>query len=59
MLDVLDKYCMEQMNTYGGAYNIDPELGVVAVYKMGIQELEVLSFEDVMEELEDLDLEED
>lgn len=59
MLDVLDKYCMEQMNTYGGAYTIDPELGVVAVYKMSTQELEVLSFEDALEELEELDLEED
>lgn len=58
MIDALDKYCMEQMNTYGGAYTIDPELGVVAVYKLGIQELEILSFEDVMEELRELELEE-
>ena len=49
-LDSLENYCMEVMNTYGGSYTIDYELGVVAVYKMEIQEIEVLSFEDVLEE---------
>ena len=58
MEDALEKYCMEMMNTYGGVYTINPELGVVAVYKMGIQELEVLSFEDALEELQELELEE-
>ena len=58
MEDALEKYCMEMMNTYGGAYTIHYELGVVAVYKMGIQELEVLSFEAALEELRDIELEE-
>ena len=58
MENALEKYCMEMMNTYGGAYTIHSELGVVAVYKMGIQELEILSFEDALEELRELELEE-
>ena len=40
MENALEKYCMEMMNTYGGAYTIHYELGVIAVYKRGIQELD-------------------
>ena len=58
MENALEKYCMEMMNTYGGAYTIHSELGVVAVYKMGIQELDVLSFEAALEELKEIELEE-
>ena len=58
MLDDLDKYCIKQMDAYGGAYTIDPELEVVAVYKMGIQDLEVISFEAALKELRDIELEE-
>jgi hypothetical protein len=47
----LEEYCMEQMSIYGGAYTIHEELNVVAIYKGDIQELDVLSFKEVLEEL--------
>ena len=51
MEKALEKYCMEMMHIYGGTYSIHPDLNVVAIYKGDIQELDVLSFKDVLEEL--------
>jgi len=55
----LEKYCMEMMKTYGGHYAIYPDLNAVVIYKGDIQELDSLSFEDVLKELQELELEEE
>jgi hypothetical protein len=47
----LEKYCMKMMSIYGGTYVIDHELKVVAIYKGDLQDLDVLSFDEVLEEL--------
>jgi hypothetical protein len=49
MEKTLDKYCTEIMHLHGGTYEILPDIKVVAIYKADIQELEVLSFEDALE----------
>lgn len=58
MENALEKYCMEMMRMYGGAYEIYPDLNVVAIYKAEAQELGVLSFEEALGELRELELEE-
>lgn len=55
----LEKYCTEMMKTYGGYYAVYPDLNVVVIYKGDLQELDALSFKDVLKELQELELEED
>lgn len=59
MKDALEKYCMEMMKTYGGSYAVYPDLNVVVIYKGDTQELDAVSFKDVLKELQELELEED
>lgn len=54
MEKTLEEYCMEMMRIYGGAYEILPSLNVVAVYKADTQELDVMSFEEAIADLEEI-----
>lgn len=54
MEELVEKYCNEMMWLHGGTYEILSDVKMVAIYRADIQDLDVISFEDAVENLREL-----